>query len=118
MSDDKKPTIEYACTAQRGGASRVVDVLIAMCFIGALAAAACAFVETQRRPFTKAREQYELARAMAQTTRPSYAPPPYAGKTYEDVSAWWFGSTYIAVALLIAGVTSLVVRNKRPLVAS
>jgi hypothetical protein len=53
----------------------------------------------------------------AQATRRSYTPPPFTGKTFQDVSPLGFASTYVAIALALAGGLILAMRLRRPTVA-
>ena len=113
----EKPIVDYAVPSNRKSGSRVADVMITVCLTWAAIAGIATFVQTQHRPLTQARIQYDVARVQAQATRPSYVPPPFTGKTFEHVSPWGFGSMYAAIALGLLGLSLLVIRIRRPDVA-
>src|SRR4051794_29448357 len=73
----ENPILDYARPAHRKSGLRWADVLVMSCFLGACWAGALTFIETQHRPLTRARLQYEETRVIAQSTRPSYVPPPF-----------------------------------------
>jgi hypothetical protein len=112
MQDREKEILEYARASGDGRKSMLIDVLIVTLFIGAVVAGVMTFAETRRRPMSKAFEQYHVARVMAQATRPSYVPPPYVGKKFDDVSPWGFGSFYMAIGLFVAGGVGVVLRRR------
>ncbi|HEY7114993.1 MAG TPA: hypothetical protein VH475_00315 [Tepidisphaeraceae bacterium] len=118
MQGIEKSIVDYARRGDRKGGLRAADVLIVACFVGAVMAGTIAFVQAQHRPLTRARIQYEVARVTAQATRPSYSPPPLAGRSFEDVSPWRFASTYVGILLTILGILILIVRVRRAGVAT
>ena len=110
--DLEKPILDYARPAHRKSGLCWPDILAMSCFLGAIWAGAITFLNTQHRPLSRARVQYEESRWMAQSTRPSYLPPPFAGRSFEYVAPWGLASTYVAIALGLLGL--LIRRFHRP----
>jgi hypothetical protein len=112
MQDREKEILEYARASGDGQKSMLIDVLIATLFMGAVVAGLMTFAETRHRPMSKAFEQYQVARVVAQATRPSYVPAAYVGRRFDDVSPWGFASCYIAIGLFVVGGVALGLRRR------
>jgi hypothetical protein len=106
-TDEKHRVLEYGRPRSRGSASssslRVIELLVGMCFAGALYFVLMTFIYVNMPPGATAqyvRYQQDVAARVA--TQPSYVAPPFVGPRYVKRSAFRTITLYIAVGFIVA----------------
>jgi hypothetical protein len=113
MPDDLK-VVDYAPPSKRHDRLMLlIAALGILCFCSGLSAGFMALLKWGHPGTTIERRRYEEARVTIQATQPTYRPPPFVGRSFNQVSIWSFGETYISIALVSLGTTAVVLSFRR-----